>query len=48
MILGSMTMRPWLGERRGMHSDGKEGPKSGMRAGAMSQQKVAQTALAQS
>lgn len=46
MILGSMIIRPCSGASGAMHCEGNEGPKMGIRAGAMWEQKVVQTARA--
>jgi len=43
----SIIMRPCSGASGGTHSEGKVGPKMGIRAPAMCEQKVVQTARAQ-
>jgi hypothetical protein len=42
-----MVMRPCSGAAGSTHWEGNEGPKMGIRAGAMVEQKVVQTARAQ-
>lgn len=44
---GSMVMRPCSGAAGSTHWEGKSGPKMGIRAGAMWEQKVVHTANAQ-
>jgi hypothetical protein len=44
---GSIIMRPCSGASGGTHWEGKVGPKMGIKAPAMWEQKVAQTASAQ-
>jgi len=43
MVDESMIMRPYSGDSGDIQREGKEGPKMGIRAGAMWEQKVAQT-----
>jgi hypothetical protein len=47
MMEGSMIMRPCSGASGGTHWEGKVGPKIGIKAPAMLEQKVVQTASAQ-